>query len=260
MTSTLNSEKIEPLYKQLKDVLLKAICSQELKHFQKIPSEAELARTYSISRITVRNAISELVEEGVLIKKQGKGTFVSGATLERDFHTIVGYSESMKQQGYRPGRIILEKRIVLDDPDHVKSKLQLKEMDQLIHIRRLLLADDEPLIFENTYYPIKYSFLLEQDLSNISMYQLLQETMGVTPFKALRTIGISYADSMKAELLNIKENMPLLVVHEHVFEQNGDPLHYSISYAISSKTNIRVLAIAPTSDEQQGYIMIPSES
>ena len=259
MTSTLNSERIEPLYKQLKEVLLKAIYNQELHHFQKIPSEAQLASTYNISRITVRNAIAELVDEGVLIRKQGKGTFVSGATLERDFHTIVGYSESMKQQGFKPSRVILEKRVIDNDPDQVKNALNLEEKDQLIHIRRLLLADDEPLIFENSYYPMRYSFLLEKDLAETSTYQLLREKMGITPYKALRTIGIAYADALKAELLHVKENFPLLIVHEHVFEKNETPIHYSISYAISSKTNIRVLAIAPTAHEQQGYIVIPSE-
>ena len=258
MTSNLDSDRIEPLYKQLKEVLLKGIYSQELQHYQKIPSEAELANTYNISRITVRNAISELVDEGVLIRKQGKGTFVSGATLERDFHTIVGYSESMRQQGYDPSRVILEKRVISNDPDGVKTALKLTEKDELIHIRRLLLANGEPLIFENTYYPMKFSFLLEKDLSVTSTYQILRDRLGITPFKALRTIGIAYADSMKAELLHVKEDMPLLEVHEHVFEKNEEPIHYSVSYAVSSKTNIRVLAIAPTSDEQQGYIVIPS--
>lgn len=257
MNEKLNADKIEPLYKQLKEVILKAIHRQELKHFQKIPSEAQLAEKYDISRITVRNAISELVDEGVLIRKQGKGTFVSGATLERDFHTIVGYSESMEQQGFQPSRKILEKRIIDDDPDEVKAALQLKENDKLIHIRRLLLANNEPLVYENTYYPMKYSILLEHDLSQTSTYRLLNEKLGISPYKALRTIGIAYADTLMSSLLQVKENIPLLVIREHVFEKNDEPIHYSISYAVSTKTNIRVLATAPTSNEQQGYVVLP---
>lgn len=259
MNSSLNPDGVEPLYKQLKDVILDAIYRKELKHYQKIPSEAALAEKYNISRITVRNAITELVEEGVLIRKQGKGTFVSGATLERDFKTIVGYSESMKIQGYTPSRVILEKKIVHDDSNLIRPLLNIKEAESFIYIKRLLLANDEPLILENTYYPLKYSILMEKDISNISTYQLLKDSLGIAPFKAQRTIGTHFADKETAKLLGVKERASLLVIHENVYLENGEPLHYSVSYAVSSKTRIKITAYAPTSDDFEGYLVIPSE-
>lgn len=256
---SIDPNSIDPLYKQLKNLFIKAIEEKEFLPGQKIPSENSLASEYNISRITVRNAISELVDEGILIRRQGKGTYVVGATLQRNFEEIDGYSQSMVRQGYQPGRIIIRKELMLGNPHSVREALHIPPEQHIIHIRRLLLANGEPMLMEDAYYPNKMNFLLTESLENVSTYALFKKYLNIVPSKAIRTISLSYADQEIAEYLSIKKNEPLLSVHEIVYDQNGNPIHFSNSLAISQKTTIQITAYATTSSSDN-YRMVPPSS
>lgn len=252
---SIDPNAMEPLYKQLKQVLVDAIDRKEIAAGQQIPSESSLAQKYAISRITVRNAIRELVDEGILVRRQGKGTYVSGAMLERNFEEIDGYSQSMMRQGYKPGRIIIRKEQIFDNLNNIKELLGIDYDRPVIHIRRLLLANDEPMLVEDAYYSEKFKFLLTEDLANVSTYVLFRKLLNIVPSKAIRTISLGLADQEIADYMKIKKNEPLLSVHELVYDQHGNPVHFSNSLAISQKTKIQITAYATSSSED--YKMIP---
>ena len=147
-----------PLYLQLKNTIKGLIESGEIQKGEKIPSEHELCKKYDVSRITVRNALAELEDEGYLIKKQGKGTFATKPKLFRPLEDSVGFSESCRNAGMESSSIVL-KREVLPLDERMKDILKLSDRDQVLYIQRLRLADGEPLMIENNYYSYaKYGF------------------------------------------------------------------------------------------------------
>ena len=99
----LDTTSIVPLYKQLKDLILKEIAEGQLKPNQKIPTELEMSEMYQISRMTVRKALAQLVDEGVLAKKQGKGTFVQEQKMEEDLSSPNSFTNLCKRNGKMPG-------------------------------------------------------------------------------------------------------------------------------------------------------------
>ncbi|HFJ8521870.1 TPA: GntR family transcriptional regulator, partial [Enterococcus faecium] len=101
-----------PLYLQLKEILKNKINTGEYPENTKIPAESELIESYEVSRITVRKAVEELVEEGYLLKKQGKGTFVNRHKVFRKIEYVMGFSESCKSNGFTPTSIVLERKII----------------------------------------------------------------------------------------------------------------------------------------------------
>jgi DNA-binding GntR family transcriptional regulator len=255
MNNALNPDSLIPLYMQIKTSLMEAIREREFKPNDRIPGEKELESFFRVSRITIRKAISELEEEGILVKKQGKGTFLSGVIVATTLDEINGYTQSMLRLGYKPGRILVERSILRDDLENVKRQLNVGPDEELIHIKRVLLADGDPVVLESAYYPIKFKFFMTEDLNNESMYNLLKQKMKIIPFKAQKTIGIELASKETATYLKTKVGTPLLVTNELVVEQNETPIHYSISQALSDKIKIRLVSYAPIAKDSASYEM-----
>ncbi|MCE5255602.1 MAG: GntR family transcriptional regulator [Spirochaetaceae bacterium] len=255
MNNALNPDNLIPLYMQIKNSLMDAIRKREFKPNDRIPGEKELESFFHVSRITIRKAISELVDEGILVKKQGKGTFLSGITVATTLDEINGYTQSMLRLGYKPGRILIERNIISNDMEIVKKQLGVAPNDKLVHIKRVLLADEEPVVLENAYYPIKFKFFMDEDLNTESMYNLLKQKMQIIPFKAQKTIGIELANEETAMYLKTKAGTPLLVTNELVFEQNETPIHYSISRALSDKIKIRLVSYASIAKDSASFAM-----
>jgi GntR family transcriptional regulator len=247
MDKILKFQSSVPLYSQIKSALLDAIQTREFKPNEKIPGETDLEEFFGVSRMTIRKAISELVEEGILVRKQGKGTFLSDITVATTLDEISGYTKAMTRLGYRPGRRLISRRFEEKGFDYIKDQLGIPKHAQLVHIKRVLLADDEPIALENTFYPDKCKFFMEVDLDKYSMYQLLKERMHIVPFKAQKTIGIELATQEDARYLNTTVGFPLLVTNELVVERDETPIHYSISHALSNRIKIRLVSYAPVS-------------
>jgi len=250
----IKKESSTPLYEQIESLLVSRIESGVYPHGSKIPTEIELGVEFNVSRVTIRGAIDRLVKKDYVVRKQGKGTFVCSPKLERNFEEIVGYSESMARQGFTPGRVILSCRLTEDGPAYVRQFLNVPFEESIIHLKRILTANDEPMLYENAYYPQKFAFLLDVELEKFSTYGLFRERMGISPVKAIRTIGLAYADSEAAEYLHVNRGQPLLSVTEQVYDQFGDPIHYSFSLSVNERSKIQLTAYAPSSKE---YMIIP---
>ncbi len=224
-----------PLYMQLKNIIKGKIDSGEIGINDKIPSEAELAEQYEVSRITVRSALSELVTDGYLVKKQGKGTYASKPKLSRPIEDSLGFSESCKAAGFEAMSVVL-KREVLPATDKLKDMLKLSEKDQVLYIQRLRLANGEPLMLENNYYSYNnYSFLMKEPLTG-SLYDLLRENKNIDCDRSLKTIiSVITADQEKAKILNVSIGEPLFVIDTVAADTKDVPIHYGIQYVVGSK-------------------------
>ena len=213
-----------PLYLQLKNYLKSSIEYGELKPGDQIPSESELQDLYSLSRVTIRNAISELVKEGYIVKIQGKGTFVSQAVNSEKSNSIKSFSKLCRMQGGVPSSDVLFADMV-NGNDEDCDFFSLPHHSRLMCIVRLRKVNDVPVVLETNYFPPEYEFLKKEDLSE-SLYDLLINKFHVMPTsKGLNRVGILEVDPRNAGLLKIPEGTPTIHNVVHVYDLKGDPLH-----------------------------------
>ena len=221
-----------PLYIQLKESIRSSIVNGELKYGDKIPTELELSEEHKISRITVRKAILELVEEGYLVKKQGKGTFVNKRKIERKIVHFLSFSDACKANGLTPSSKVIKKEIIQPTPRDQKL-LQLDEGDALLFIQRVRYASDSPIMLENNYFSYKeFHPLLNEDL-DASVYKVLEEKLNVKPTDAGETsLEIVRAGEEEIQLLNVASGEPLFYMETMVYDENGKPVHIGKQYIV----------------------------
>jgi len=230
----IKQENRVPLYIQLKETLRTEITANRLKAGDKIPTEVELSDKYNISRVTVRKAITELVEEGYLVKKQGKGTFVQTQKIDRKILHLKSFTASCEAHGLKVTSKVIKKEII-DADTNQKERLMLEADDQLIHIQRVRFADDLPLMLENNFYSFKrYKFLLEENLDG-SLYELLQEKYNINLNNAGETsLEIARASEKEAPLLDVTVGEPLFYL-ETVVSDGDIPVYLGKQYIIGER-------------------------
>lgn len=221
---TLDTTSIIPLYKQLKDLILNDIKEGRLKPNQKIPTESEFSEMFQISRMTVRKALAELVDEEVLAKKQGKGTFVQEEKMIEDLSSPNSFTNLCRRNGKEPGGKTL-KVILQESRERDRRSLKLKENEQVICVERLRTADNVPVMLENLYFPGHLKNILTEDLNDASLYQILREKHGLYSGNSVMEISICEATAEEASILETKAGKPCLLMEEIVYDQYDNPLH-----------------------------------
>ncbi len=219
----------EPLYLQLKKILRTLVVSGEYAPGQQIPTEQELMKQYNVSRITVRRAIQELINEKYLIKSQGKGTFVSQTRPNRELVKLKSFTEGCEDLHQVAKSQVLS--VTLDKANkHDISRLGLTQEDKVIHITRLRFRDDVPLLIEHSYYPYpQYAFLTEHNLSG-SVYAILKEELGLVPVRSEKSVEIAYATAEQAQLLGINKGAALFLMRTIVYDEEDNPVHHNIVF------------------------------
>lgn len=221
-----------PLYIQLKEAIRASITDGQLKSGDQIPTESELSEEYSVSRITVRKAILELVEEGLLVKKQGKGTFVNKRKIERKIVHFLSFTEACEANGMT-ARSKVTKREIIQPTPREQELLELADGDALLFIQRVRYADDSPIMIENSYFSYKkFHMLLNEDLDG-SVYQLLEEKMNLRPVRnGETTLELFRASEEEVELLNIASGEPMFFQESTTYDQNEQPVHIARLFII----------------------------
>lgn len=230
----LDQTSIVPLYKQLKAHIKSDIENRILKPNQKIPTELELSHMYKISRMTVRKAIAELVEEDILARKQGKGTYVQEPKIAEDLIHCNSFTNLCKRNGKVPGGKTLL-FLMKDATDRDIEELRLAPGERVIHIQRLRYANDVPVMLENLFFPGHLKDILVENLDDVSLYQILQNKYNLHTGGSIMQIEISEATSSEAALLEVRSGTPLLLVREIVYDQNKNPLHRTKSLLLGNK-------------------------
>lgn len=213
-----------PLHVQLKNVLRNEILKGSYN--DQIPSERELMDRFSVSRSTVRRAVSALVQEGILVKKHGKGTFVSRRPIEEWLGNLRTYNEIITSMGMKPS-IKLLKQGVTSSPKDAASMLGVSEF---YVIERLRYADDIPVALEKQYYPKDLGFQLAQfDLNNAGIYDLLESSLGVNLWEAEQIISADRPTKEEAELLDIPAGSCVMITDRSLTNSEGKPIEYERS-------------------------------
>ncbi|MDF9823792.1 GntR family transcriptional regulator [Breznakia sp. PF5-3] len=183
-----NFDKL-PVYYQVANKIEENIEKGIWKKGEPIPSERELIKIYSVSRITVRNAIDELVKKGKLEKIQGKGTYVLGKSIIQNLGNLYSFTREMEKQGKISTTKVLDVSIIKANTK-IANQLGVKEEAEVIYIERLRCADEEPIMIERSYFSKdKYGFILDIDLNKKSLYKTLEDEYGVYINKAIETFS-----------------------------------------------------------------------
>ena len=223
----LKQDAITPLYVQLMEELETSIRNGVYKPGDKIMTEAEMAKEYGVSLITVRKAVGSLMEKGLVVRKQGKGTFVTKPKYSRNMKKLQSFTEMCEQMGVKPGAQVLENRLIMADKK-VADRLGIEPGSNVVYISRLRLADGEPVQVEKSYFPLKYAFLLEEDLNNGSMFECLKEKAGAKVASSEKMIELCRATAEGAALMDVKKGDYLLFVKSTAYDENGEPMYAGI--------------------------------
>ena len=227
-----------PKYYLLKNIIIEKIDNEEYTAEKPIPSERELMEIYQVSRITVRKAIDELVNEGYLYKVQGKGTYVKEDVGGSDLISITSCTEDVKRLGMTPSKQVIGFELIPADAKRAKV-LEITKENKVYKLGRILYADQEPLNVTITYLPEnifpeldKYSF--DKD----SLYATIQEKYDVKITKARRTMEAILARDDIAEHLDVEEGSPIILFRCVTFGKvNGKeiPIEYFKCYYRTDK-------------------------
>ena len=221
----LQANSSSPLYHQLMQRIIADIEQGTYPTGSRIPPEHELEQLYQVSRVTVRRALAELTTEGLLERKQGKGTFVAMPKGNVQLKNLHSFHDSCKINQVQPSTDVIH--VKEKTATHVDAEeLNLPTGSRVIETLRVRRADGIPVVLERNRFSMAYAYLQDLDLTG-SLYSLLRE-YGVEPKLAVHDVSLHFASAEEAQLLAVEERAPLVSLHEVIFDQRGRPLHNSI--------------------------------
>lgn len=217
-----------PLYKQIANKIKEEIVRAKLSEGDAIPSEAKLAEMYGVSRVTIREATKQLVEEKTLYRVQGSGTYVNHGKIEYDMFKLQGFTEEMSKLHNNPSNKILEFKLT-KATDNIKKILNLKDDEKLFYVKRLRFADLEPLILEESYLPLNLFPDLSVDVMEKSKYEYIRGK-GYQIHRRYGELIPLIPDKEIMEHLQLKQTDSLLFLKAYSTFKDGIPFEYSEIY------------------------------
>jgi GntR family transcriptional regulator len=220
-----------PLYCQIEEWMRGQILSGQLKPGDMIPPEITLSEELGVSRLTVRQALKNLTNEGLLVRKRAKGTFVAPQRSKIKFKRdrLMGVTEEVASEGGSVRSQVLEQTLV-PAAGVLMRELKLSNRDLVIRIHRLRSVGGEPVVIETTCHPYQlFPELLHMDTTDRSIYALLQEMYDSRPHEALDSFVASVATQEEANLLEIEEGAPVMRYQRTGFNKQGAPMEFTQS-------------------------------
>lgn len=225
-----------PLYYQIKEIIQEMIENDEIKPGNAIPPERELCDIQGVSRMTVNKAIMELVNEGVLYREQGKGTFVSSPKEYQKLSQLKGFSEVMKSKGYSTTAKILSFNTKIATKQ-IKDILQLPDgKDEVINIKRLRFVEREPIAIETVWIP-KHMFpsLSIEMIEGKSLYDIFKKIYDYDLEAAKETIEPKILDTYEFENLDQPKSTLALLFKKVLYIKDKTPIEYTEAVYRSDK-------------------------
>jgi len=215
-----------PLYVQIRERLRSELAQMEPG--DPIPVEAALEKRFKASRITVRRAVEDLVAEGLLIRQQGRGTFVQRPKLTHELSLITSWTEQLKILGFSPGTAHCKVRQE-SASQHVTEALRLSPEEQVVRLQRVRLAGREPISHMINYLPARLvPGFPQRKFADESLYEVLERDYGLKPALAVDTVSTRPASEEEAKALRIDTRAPVLSVRRVSYLDDGTPLELAV--------------------------------
>ena len=217
----------KPLYRQLQDRLRRELALGKRAPHSRLPSEREWVRKLGVSRITVRQALGELVAQGYLYSVPGKGLFVGERRAARELDAFVSFTAAALARGEHPSSRVLEARLVRASAT-VANELDIEEGDEVVSLIRVRLANDVPVMLQRALLPHhRCPGLLDRALDEISLFATLREVYGCCLVRAETSIGARPATGEEREILGLTDRSAVVVTDQLTFGSDGLPVERS---------------------------------
>lgn len=211
-----------PIYVQIEEELKKKIALGEYKQGEAIPSERYLTEIFDVSRMTVRQAITNLVTSGLLYREKGRGTFVSSPKLEQSLNSLTSFTEDMIARGFTPSSKIIKFEKQVPSLDIAKD-LALEVGEEVYFVMRIRNADEKPMAIERTYIPVKLFPNLNEVKLDGSLYRLVETDYGLRIGHAIQQMEASLVNKEDRKFLQLEENAVVLIMKRLSYLSNNQP-------------------------------------
>jgi GntR family transcriptional regulator len=241
-----------PLYGRVEEVLASEIARGDLQPEDRLPSEEELLKRFDVSRITVRRAIQNLIQRGMVEIRRGHGTYVLAPRISQDLTKLSGFVEDMDTHGRKATARVLSQQVVAAHAS-VARQLGISKGTRVMRIERVRLADSIPMSFDETYLPLEIGQkIVSNDLRSKPIFTLLEKKYGIPLIEAEYKLEAALASEHVAEALEIAAGEPIFRIERTSFTEGGRPIDYELlSYRSDLIRFVTRLKRQPESDPAQ---------
>lgn len=238
---TASKTSIVPLYYQVELDMRRRIEAGLWQPGQQIPSEKELCELYDVSRITLRQAIGALVDEGLIVRARGRGSFVRDSIITAGARGLTSFTDEMVAKGWHAGARLLSLTSV-PAPDDIADRLRIEPGESLVVCKRVRLANDTPIGIQTAHLPAaRFPGLAHAALGNGSLYAYLEAHYGVAPVEAHEILSVGTAPAADAELLGVPVNSSSLFVERLTFDHRQEPFEFVTSIMRGDRYRVQLV-------------------
>jgi GntR family transcriptional regulator len=240
-TFKFNPKSDLPLYSQLESYMKMQIQAGFLKPGDKMITEMEICEILNVSRTTVRLAMNNMVDEGLIIRRRGRGSFIGEQKFRRKIDYMYNFTENIQRMSAVPSSNVLENKIIKAN-DIVTGKLQLPEENlQVFFLQRIRCANDVPILLESTYIPYFLCKGIEKfDFKTMSLYSILSNNYSINPYHAIETIEAIVLDPKAAKMLKCEKRMPGYKIERTSYLDSAYVFEYTTSVTRADKCVFRL--------------------
>ena len=225
MTKIVRDSKL-PFYHQLYEILRNNIVQGKWKSGDMLPPESELIEQYQVSRITVRQALDALVNDGLIYRQRGRGTFVAHPTVEQGLSRIISFTDDMHQRGFEPGTEVLFSGIIPAPPE-IAQQLGVAPNEELVRLERLRMADGEPMSIEESHLVHRFCpGILSGDYAKTPLREALAREYDIHLAHAKQVIRAIPAPPKMADKLSVLPKSAVLFIERVSFTQQNIPVEF----------------------------------
>ncbi|QFG01230.1 GntR family transcriptional regulator [Psychrobacillus glaciei] len=211
-----------PIYVQIQELLKQRILLGEYKVGENISSERELSEQLGVSRMTVRQSITNLVNTNLLYREKGRGTFVANPKREQSLHGLTSFTEDMKARGMKPSNKLIQFEKMIPSFDIAKD-LQLEKREEVFYVVRIRYADEKPMAIERTFIPVKIFPELDEKKIMGSLYTLIETHRHQKIGNAIQEIEAAILSKEDSECLAMDDLTAGLIIKRTSFLIDGIP-------------------------------------
>jgi len=251
----INKDSPIPYYIQLKAALLRYIEINHLNPEEQLPGEHDLCKIFDLSRTVIRQTLSVLEQEGVIVRKKGKGAFIASRKITESLvQKLTGFHQDMTERGVTPSSKVLIQKVVLAN-ELISEKLKITYGTPVLVIERLRYINDEPIVLVTTFLPYQICMGIEkEDLTHQSLYQLLETKYNIVIARGERTIEAVLPSKEQCRLLDITKDVPLIKLESISYLSSGAPMEYYYAFHRGDKSRFKVELVRV---EERGKLKTP---
>jgi GntR family transcriptional regulator len=235
-----NPNSSTPLYIQIKDLLHAQIQSGQFAVGDRLPSERELSEAYNVSRMTARQALQLLEQDGLTQRQVGKGSYVARPQIDQELRELTSFTQDMAARGLRPQNRVLLAELQPADPE-VADHLQARTGEPTVVLQRVRLADGKPIALETAHllHCTCPGILANHDFARASLYRVLQDHYGLHLVWATQIIGARMPDRFERDALDLPKRVPVLSLFRVTYDETDRPIEFVRSCYNSERYQLR---------------------